>query len=152
MTRSRRLPQASLDTENEHWLPTPKLLEAPSGDFAGMNMSEVFEHVYNDRRSGARAPIREKTRSGYIFSPHNRRMSPYDWDRLRSDVAKHGIQEPIATHPDSSMVINGHHRAVMAIEQGHLFVPVRGNVTQESPNFKSYRDRRPQPEKAWSEH
>jgi hypothetical protein len=55
----------------------------------------------------------------------------YDWGRLKEDVAQHGMHEPLhiqhlpgEEHP---RLVNGHHRALEAISQGHMFVPVTEN-------------------------
>lgn len=52
----------------------------------------------------------------------------YDWGRLHSDIDKNGFA-PLRTsdewNDEDTSLLNGHHRAVAAMERGALFVPVK---------------------------
>lgn len=49
----------------------------------------------------------------------------YKWDKLSHDISKEGMKRPALVHEGT--LYNGHHRAVVAMEQGALFVPVHSD-------------------------
>lgn len=115
------------------FMPITQLQKLGSVDFDALDVGrygrgpatigEVFNRVYHDRSS-------------------SNEESGYHWDKLRKEVGEEGIKRPIAVArrglgADTSrgsgyqkpMVADGHHRAMMAIEQGHMFVPVEHHDT-----------------------
>lgn len=96
----------------DQYMPTTQLMKATSGDFGGLSMGYVFDHEYTHRTNLSSMGVRR----------------PYNWDRLRNEVGEHGIKNPVRisqAEGEDPMVTDGHHRSMMAIEQGHLFVPVK---------------------------
>ena len=98
------------------FMPITQLANMPAGDEfddSEPNMEKVFTDFYRKRTQGAGGEWDD----------------PYPWDDLRNDVAKNGIQQPISiarnAERNEDVIANGHHRAAMAMEQGHLFVPVQ---------------------------
>jgi hypothetical protein len=94
----------------DQYMPITQLMKAHSGDWA-KPMGHVFEGEYADRSNMGGG-------------------MPYNWGKLRADIGENGIQKPISLGHEPSprkqpVVADGHHRAMMAIEQGHLFVPVK---------------------------
>lgn len=82
---------------------------------------------------------------------YNHPRSNYDWNRLGAEVGQHGIEKPlqIGAGPrwdPGERLMNGHHRAIMAMDQGHMFVPVSHDpqptgerdyrVVQSKPSMK----------------
>jgi hypothetical protein len=66
----------------------------------------------------------------------------YPWELLHEQVSEHGVSKPLAIGyhypwddneegddsedgPEYEELRNGNHRAIVALQQGHLFVPVR---------------------------
>ena len=100
------------DLNDQQFTPITQLMDTRSGDFPAATMHGVFNHGYSAERR-----VTEGT------------PGSYDWDRLRADVGKNGVKSPIRIAHDEQtgrpVVTDGHHRAMMAIEQGHLFVPVK---------------------------
>ena len=106
---------ASEEHLGQQFMPITQLMKLRSADFetheemgvrnspgGRPTISDVFEHAYNDRRNGSMG---------------------YKWDDFRKQVGQHGITDPVRVA--GNVLTDGHHRAMMAMEQGHLFVPVK---------------------------
>lgn len=115
-----------IDTE---YVPITELqkMRAPQFDGHGeMTVEDAFTKIHQQGKN---------TVPGY-------KERGYDWAALRHDVAKHGISKPLGigyhypwddneegddseNGPQYEELRNGNHRAMVALEQGHLFVPVK---------------------------
>ena len=123
---------ANLNHLGQQFMPITQMQKLHSVDFDASDvgregqgpatLGEVFNHVYTDRSS--------QSENGY------------HWDRLRKEVGSQGIKRPIAVANrglgddavggaayQKPTMADGHHRAMMAIEQGHMFVPVEHHDT-----------------------
>lgn len=106
-----------VEINNDQFMPITHLMDLEAGDFNGRAVNGVFEHEYSQRHT---------------------EEDHYDWDALRKDMGKRqaagkvSIKNPLAVgkHPTGDYLLNGHHRAMLAIEQGHLFVPVRNDIAK----------------------
>jgi hypothetical protein len=98
----------------QQFLPITEVQKLKSGDFYPKTVKDIFENRYND-------PVERKDTWGN-----------YKWEQLKKDVAREGITNPLMVklnHGDpkydgNQELLNGHHRTMVAIEQGHMFVPV----------------------------
>lgn len=86
------------------------------------------------------------------------RNQDYDWQRLHEDVGREGIREPFHIGREGSSVqdrlLNGHHRAIVAMNQGHMFVPVtdnpnRGNGPVPGPSYDKNLSQYKAPSRTW---
>ena len=112
------------NVSQDQFMPITQLMNSAAGDFSGPrskwpSVSDVFENTYRDRSEGA---------------------GGYRWDSLRDDVAKKGIRTPLTMSP--GRLVEGHHRAMMAIEQGHLFVPVKPYIHPDAYTVSAIFDMR----------
>ena len=97
------------------WLPINQVMNAKSPDAVHEDVGDTVED----------------TRHYKMSSGHNGEDT-YDWDRLHTDVANHGIQKPLhfidtdINNQDENndlTLTNGHHRAIAASNVGQMFVP-----------------------------
>jgi hypothetical protein len=111
-----RRPRGGIEA-SQQFTPITSLMQMHSGDFH-KPIGEVFDHEYAVRKTG-HTP--DESTGAY----------PYGWDKLRDSVQREGITTPVrvADGPiykelsPHGMLFEGHHRSMMAIEQGHLMVP-----------------------------
>lgn len=96
----------------EQFMPITKFHELEAGDYPGYK-------VINLHRGALFEDDEPTSRVGVAGYDHRR------WNQLAQSVAKRGIVKPFAVSHDEQELLNGHHRAVIAMEQGHLFVPVK---------------------------
>ena len=122
------------------FIPITELNKMQAGDFDPA--------YYTSAQVRQRPGINVPTRVGDLSRDHpTYKARPYDWDSLSEDVAKNGL-EPLHVgtsrnlfEPDTKdlskirvpTLFNGHHRAIVAREQGHMFVPVSENDTEREP-------------------
>jgi hypothetical protein len=92
------VPKDRISSLGQQFMPVTKLRGLESGDHPGLRVDETHTTVTSSHA--------------------------YDMDGLRKDVGEHGLQEPLMVDPDHTTLLNGHHRAHVAMEQGHMFVPV----------------------------
>jgi hypothetical protein len=111
----------------QQFMPITQLMNMRSHEY-GLSVGEVFNHIYNSRKEGE--PLNPTRPNG----------ATYKWDTMRQHLGQQGIKNPLLIRPPKGRVLgesptgvlmNGHHRAMTAIEQGHLFVPVKTKPTAE---------------------
>lgn len=112
---------------SQQFMPITKLMDTESGDFAPDSVGHVHEHIYSDRKERAEG------------------FGHYNWGKLHKDVAREGITQPLWVHPWAGnspgapypALMNGHHRAMVAIDQGHLFVPTSDDYNgHDHPGYR----------------
>lgn len=112
----------------QQFMPVTQLKHLESGDFVGETVGSLYKNTY--RHSAARSSV----------------WGRFNWNDLHNDIAKHGIKVPLsirheiyAMGPPHATLMNGHHRAMSALEHGHMFVPVQENSGNPSstPSFDS---------------
>ena len=129
------------------FIPITELNKMQAGDFGpGMYDSDKVAknpHLANPQR------VSDLSREHPIYKAQH-----YDWNALSEDVAHNGL-EPLHVGSAPNMfepntrdlskirvptLLNGHHRAVIAQEQGHMFVPVTSDSkAAESPYRQNVR-------------
>lgn len=114
----------------QQFTPITTLMSAGSGDFAPHTVGHIYEHIYSDRKK------RDEV------------WGNYNWKDLHEDIARDGVTKPLWVHPraggspgsERPALMNGHHRAMVAIDQGHLFVPTGEDVNgYDDPKYRGYR-------------
>ena len=100
---------------SQQFTPITTVNKMESGDFPGNTIGQVHAQLYSEPH------VREST------------WGDYDWPRLHREVAEKGLQKPLVAHEFDhtdeygqnykGLFYNGHHRAMVAIDQGHMFVP-----------------------------
>ena len=99
------------DHLGQQFMPVHELTGMDANDYPG-TVGDVHRNVYHG------APSNEDWASLH-------KDAGYDWAGLHKSVAEHGITEPLEINRSSRTLIEGHHRAMVAIEQGHSKVPVK---------------------------
>ena len=158
-------PEGKISTLGQQFMPITQLRGLKANDFA----SDQYTPSHIDRRFSMTGELPEHrditvgelSRDHPVYQYHAK-GNRFDWDRLSRDVADQGIQHPFhvsselpgqVTHDPAQRLINGHHRAIIAMEQGHMFVPVSPNPPGNGPGNASnegYRKIQPeQPSMKW---
>ena len=113
MDRRDEVEQKHALVSTQQFSPITALMESEANDFIPHSVGGVHRYYYS--HEGRRAE----------------EFGNYDMDALHQDIAREGITKPlwVVPHEDSTpenpqaSLINGHHRAMVAIDQNHMFVP-----------------------------
>lgn len=113
----------------EQFIPITQLQAMKANDLASDQYTSEGLKAFNHVGLGPEhrdATVGELSRSHPFYSHPNR---PYDWDRLSRDYDTGEADRPLTVGiPNMSTpeerLLNGHHRAIMAMERGRMFVPV----------------------------
>lgn len=113
MDRRDEVKQKHALVSTQQFSPITALMESEANDFIPHSVGGVHRYYYS--HEGRRAE----------------EFGNYDMDALHQDIAREGITKPlwVVPHEDSTpenpqaSLINGHHRAMVAIDQNHMFVP-----------------------------
>lgn len=129
------MPHSYPSEEAEHYITNPELRNLDAGDFPGLKVHQLGASEY---------PYRN-----------------YDWQRLHSDLDQHGMKTPLTVvhrrlrsnsgnhalqtpsgapqlDPQGTLV-NGHHRAVAALDRGMMFIPTTTEWGGEHGNYRNTR-------------
>jgi hypothetical protein len=107
-----------------------QLKALPANDFS----SDTYTHTGQQKRTeiiGEQPQHRDITvgqlSRDHPYYQYEKKEGLYDLDHLHSNIAEHGMKEPLHVAPGKTgedRLMNGHHRAIVAQEAGHMFVPV----------------------------
>lgn len=103
-----QLPKGRISSLGQQFMPITQLKGLESSDYPGHTVDEVTKAE----------PMLDGSHKSIVSTGQH-----HDMDQLRKDVAEHGITEPLYVSDNGHSLGNGHHRAQVAIEQGHMFVP-----------------------------
>jgi hypothetical protein len=138
-----------------------QLKSLPANDFS----SDMFHGSDLDRQEDVGIgpehrdiTVGELTRHHPYYTANGAEGAGYDWSRLHREVADHGLTtplhigsaEPYGATTGEDRLLNGHHRAILAQEHGHMFVPFTDNP-QHDHGAMEYRDSRQyqRPRRTW---
>lgn len=102
------LPKGRISSLGQQFMPVTQLKGLESSDYPGHSVGEVTSAGASSRVSTGQY---------------------HDMDRLRQDIGEHGLKDPLYVRDNT--LLNGHHRAQVAQEQGHMFVPHTPNPPKE---------------------
>jgi hypothetical protein len=113
---------AASDHLGEQFITSTAMQNLKSGDFPQFKVGQLH---------------RNQVHGGYY---------EYDWDRLHQNIDKEGMKTPLSVGVGTRstgtgpMLLNGHHRAVAAMERGALLVPTHPDLPFSAQNEdNSYR-------------
>lgn len=117
-----QLPKGRISSLGQQFMPITQLKGLESGDFPG----HTVEETHANATSG----------------------NAYDITSLRKDIGEHGLKDPLMVRDNTLM--NGHHRASVAIDQGHMFVQHTPDHPKEwAPMTYRNRPSRDTPTRTW---
>jgi hypothetical protein len=118
--------QGRISNLGQQFMPITQLKEHVAGDFDADSYTSKDQAYFRNEGQPMNIKVGELHRNMPTY-----KRQKYDWDRLSKDVAAEGLKEPLHVGPGyktgEPTLKNGHHRAVTAMEQGHMFVPVTEN-------------------------
>jgi hypothetical protein len=148
---------------SEQFMPITQLRNMKANDFASDQYSEAGKEAWGKEGIGPEhfdISVGQLTRNHPAYA--NPRHHSYDWDRLSHDYDTGEADQPLvigksrpAWNPDQisdpeDRLLNGHHRAIMAMEKGRMFVPVTDIHTRESTQLGKYEHVQPKsPARTW---
>ena len=113
-----------ISTLGQQFMPITQLHSLKSGDFPSLKVKDVLDDGDDHLNQG------------------------YDLNSLRKHVADHGLKDPLMVKDGELQ--NGHHRAAVATEQGHMFVPHTDQMPSEwAPMDYRNKQSRPAVTRTW---
>ena len=152
-----RTNKGRISTLGQQFMPITQLQGMKANDFASDQYSPAEHAILTANGIG---PEHHDVTVGELNRNHpyyEHAGYSYDWNRLSRDVGQHGLTTPLHVgisprgqepYDQEPRLLNGHHRAIMAQEQGHMFVPVTHNA-QMGQGTEYGRVHRPPPTRTW---
>ena len=134
--RTPRTTRRALRNVSQHqFMPITQLANATSGDYEHEDLHSEVPGVVK----GQRVTVGDVANKVYT----DRSNDPsYHWNKLTQDVATAGIKNPLLVRKgengEPDKLLEGHHRAAVAMAQGHMFVPVKHEMSGDDHD-ESYR-------------